>query len=89
MTPAFLRAIAVLAFVTLCAAAGESGKGEPGKGKAKHTNRLAKETSPYLLMHAHNPTDWYAWARRRLRKPAPRTSRSSFPSATPPAIGAT
>src|SRR6476646_9409980 len=28
---------------------------------AKHTNRLAKETSPYLLQHAHNPVDWYAW----------------------------
>lgn len=27
----------------------------------KHTNRLAKETSPYLLQHAHNPVDWYAW----------------------------
>jgi uncharacterized protein YyaL (SSP411 family) len=26
-----------------------------------HTNRLAKETSPYLLQHQHNPVDWYAW----------------------------
>ena len=25
------------------------------------TNRLAKETSPYLLQHAHNPVDWYPW----------------------------
>jgi uncharacterized protein YyaL (SSP411 family) len=25
------------------------------------TNRLANETSPYLLQHAHNPVDWYAW----------------------------
>ena len=25
------------------------------------SNRLAKETSPYLLQHAHNPVDWYAW----------------------------
>jgi uncharacterized protein len=24
-------------------------------------NRLADETSPYLLQHAHNPVDWYAW----------------------------
>ena len=23
-----------------------------------HTNRLADETSPYLLQHAHNPVDW-------------------------------
>ena len=27
----------------------------------KHTNRLARESSPYLLQHAHNPVDWYAW----------------------------
>ncbi|MEO6049773.1 MAG: DUF255 domain-containing protein, partial [Pyrinomonadaceae bacterium] len=27
----------------------------------KHTNRLIDETSPYLLQHAHNPVDWYAW----------------------------
>ena len=24
-------------------------------------NRLAQETSPYLLQHADNPVDWYAW----------------------------
>jgi uncharacterized protein len=24
-------------------------------------NRLAQETSPYLLQHAENPVDWYAW----------------------------
>ena len=26
-----------------------------------HTNRLASEKSPYLLQHAHNPVDWFAW----------------------------
>src|SRR5574340_1097535 len=25
------------------------------------TNRLARETSPYLLQHAHDPVDWFAW----------------------------
>src|SRR5205807_2780070 len=24
-------------------------------------NRLAAETSPYLLQHADNPVDWYPW----------------------------
>jgi hypothetical protein len=24
-------------------------------------NRLVRETSPYLLQHAHNPVDWYPW----------------------------
>ena len=38
-------------------------------------NRLAQETSPYLLQHAHNPVDWYPWsaeafaAARREGKP--------------------
>ena len=27
-----------------------------------HTNRLIKETSPYLLQHAHNPVDWFPWS---------------------------
>jgi hypothetical protein len=27
-------------------------------------NRLANETSPYLLQHAHNPVDWYPWGRK-------------------------
>ena len=35
---------------------------------AKHTNRLAKETSPYLLMHAHNPVDWYPWGEEAFDK---------------------
>ena len=25
------------------------------------TNRLSRETSPYLLQHQHNPVDWYPW----------------------------
>ena len=31
-------------------------------------NRLAKETSPYLLLHAHNPVDWYPWGDEALAK---------------------
>src|SRR5690348_4890132 len=26
-----------------------------------HRNRLAGETSPYLLQHKHNPVDWWPW----------------------------
>jgi uncharacterized protein YyaL (SSP411 family) len=29
-------------------------------------NRLAQETSPYLLQHAHNPVDWYPWSDEAL-----------------------
>jgi len=38
-------------------------------------NRLARESSPYLLQHAHNPVDWYPWGEaaieraRREKKP--------------------
>ncbi len=31
-------------------------------------NRLARETSPYLLQHAHNPVDWYPWGDEALEK---------------------
>ncbi len=31
-------------------------------------NRLAKETSPYLLQHAYNPVDWYPWGPEALQK---------------------
>ncbi len=33
-----------------------------------HTNALAKESSPYLLMHAHNPVNWYPWNEESLKK---------------------
>jgi uncharacterized protein YyaL (SSP411 family) len=44
-------------------------------GAPLYTNRLILESSPYLLQHAHNPVDWYAWgeeafaAARRLDRP--------------------
>ena len=31
-------------------------------------NRLAEETSPYLLQHARNPVDWYPWGEEALEK---------------------
>lgn len=34
----------------------------------KHINNLIKETSPYLLQHAHNPVNWYAWGDEALQK---------------------
>jgi uncharacterized protein YyaL (SSP411 family) len=33
---------------------------------SSHTNRLIRETSPYLLQHAHNPVDWYPWGPEAL-----------------------
>ena len=34
---------------------------EPPAGTNRPPNRLARETSPYLLLHARNPVDWYPW----------------------------
>src|SRR5882724_9923151 len=34
----------------------------------RHTNHLIHETSPYLLQHAHNPVDWYAWGDEAFEK---------------------
>ena len=39
-----------------------------GGEEPKHTNRLAKESSPYLLQHAHNPVDWYPWGEEAIAK---------------------
>ena len=30
------------------------------------TNRLSKESSPYLLQHANNPVEWYPWGQEAL-----------------------
>ena len=41
---------------------------EASKAEPSHTNRLAKEKSPYLLQHAHNPVDWYPWGAEAFAK---------------------
>jgi uncharacterized protein YyaL (SSP411 family) len=58
-----LLALALLATVVPAVPADE-----PRPDKPKHTNRLAKETSPYLLQHAHNPVDWYPWGEEAFAK---------------------
>jgi uncharacterized protein len=35
---------------------------------SQHTNRLAREKSPYLLQHAHNPVDWFPWSEEAFAK---------------------
>ncbi len=49
---------------------GMDGQGTSGQGMGgPHTaNRLAGETSPYLLQHAHNPVDWYPWGPEALER---------------------
>src|ERR1041384_2394703 len=33
-----------------------------------HENRLARETSPYLLQHKHNPVAWWPWGPAALNE---------------------
>jgi uncharacterized protein YyaL (SSP411 family) len=43
-------------------------------GSGRPANRLAAETSPYLLQHQHNPVDWWPWGPEALTE-AQRTNR--------------
>jgi uncharacterized protein YyaL (SSP411 family) len=55
--------LAILAAVSVSTASDA-----PERAKGKHTNRLARESSPYLLQHAHNPVDWYPWGEEAFAK---------------------
>jgi len=52
----------------------EQGKTTGSAGSAQtrsqnpYTNRLIREKSPYLLLHAHNPVDWYPWGQEAFAK---------------------
>jgi hypothetical protein len=52
-----------------CQAQSQSEPESPSLHKADGpANRLAKESSPYLLLHAHNPVDWYPWGDEAIEK---------------------
>ncbi|XP_066518725.1 spermatogenesis-associated protein 20 isoform X3 [Hoplias malabaricus] len=54
---------------TVCFSMASSGGDGPEKlHPPKHTNRLSKERSPYLLQHAHNPVDWFPWGKEAFDK---------------------
>src|SRR6266852_705522 len=55
------------------------------QGHFPYTNRLITSRDPYLLLHAHNPVDWYPWGDEASVRTGPSLSRS----ATAPAIGVT
>ena len=44
----------------------DANEGQQSNAATKHKNALSKETSPYLLMHAHNPVNWYGWGEEAL-----------------------
>lgn len=41
---------------------------DPKPAAQRKPNHLARETSPYLLLHAHNPVDWYPWGDEAFAK---------------------
>ena len=64
----FCIAIVWCLFIESAIAQDDGVKQETEAGQKEHTNRLADETSPYLLLHAHNPVDWYPWGEEALKK---------------------
>ncbi len=38
------------------------------EGDEMYSNRLINSHDPYLLLHAHNPVDWYPWGPEALEK---------------------
>ena len=76
--------IAVLLSITpmpkaLAAAKGATTTSGVVHEKFAYTNRLIDSNDPYLLLHAHNPVDWYPWGPEALAK-AKRESRPIFVS---------
>src|SRR5438876_9423641 len=57
-----------IALITIALIASPVLADQPPAKNATHTNRLARETSPYLLQHAHNPVDWYPWSPEAFAK---------------------
>ncbi|HVC97997.1 MAG TPA: thioredoxin domain-containing protein [Pirellulales bacterium] len=62
------RSASVVLFAALVCTAQLGPAAENPPAAKRRANRLAKETSPYLLLHAHNPVDWYAWGEEALAK---------------------
>ena len=70
----------LVGIVTLMARAdaGEPVTPHPAKpSDHAYTNRLIDSANPYLLLHAHNPVDWYPWGPEALEK-ARRENRPIF-----------
>ncbi|RKE99112.1 thioredoxin domain-containing protein [Ichthyenterobacterium magnum] len=57
-----MRYIKLLLFVIILSCKGQN----PEPMTHQFTNELIKETSPYLLQHAHNPVNWKAWNDKTL-----------------------
>src|SRR6187401_496366 len=63
-----LLCVAMLILLGCSLPEGDADSTPPENGAKGPTNRLARETSPYLLAHAHNPVDWYPWGPEALER---------------------
>ncbi|WP_442509132.1 thioredoxin domain-containing protein [Novipirellula sp. SH528] len=60
---------ALTTFVT-CMCHGQESPAHQATEEVHPANRLAGESSLYLLQHAHNPVDWYPWGEEAFEKAA-------------------
>jgi uncharacterized protein YyaL (SSP411 family) len=75
-TAADIGIVATLAVIALIGASpiladDVAGRGLPtgqASGPYAYTNRLIDSHDPYLLLHAHNPVDWYPWGPEAFAK---------------------
>ncbi len=68
----FLRGVIFLGLVPASAVAADQPRGalatQADTTIHRYTNRLIHAKSPYLLLHAHNPVDWYPWGDEAFEK---------------------
>ncbi|MEZ6051041.1 MAG: DUF255 domain-containing protein [Planctomycetaceae bacterium] len=70
LLPVFCLCLAAICAVSVTASAHADEGVEKQLPSSHHhaENHLAGETSPYLLLHAHNPVDWYPWGPEAFEK---------------------
>ena len=68
LLPMLAATVACALFLGCALQEGDAGAEPTKSASARPTNRLAKESSPYLLLHAHNPVDWYPWGPEALER---------------------
>ena len=54
--------------MNIVATTDETASADAQRPSVERRNRLADESSPYLLLHAHNPVDWYPWGSEAFEK---------------------
>lgn len=63
-----MKSISLAFTAAVCSMVCVSGFAGDAKTADQTRNRLGKESSPYLLLHAHNPMDWFPWGPEAFEK---------------------